>query len=114
MEGARPVTKYEANFKFGSDIGIDEAAEWFNILKSSLPEGTESSLSSEPLVIEVENVTDAYIGHKIRAYIDKDTGTVEGTLDKVYPAGRHRLARALVIDGVVYTVLFGSVQVVDW
>lgn len=108
------MTKYQANFSFGSDVGVAEAHEWFDMLKAQLPEGTEGTLSSEPLVLEVEDLTDAYIGHKVKVYVDKKTGEVEGTLDAVFPAGRQQIARALVIDGVVHTVLYGTVQVVDW
>jgi hypothetical protein len=67
-----------------------------------------------PLVLEVENLTQEHLGQKVTVYVDKKTGTVEGYLEALFPAGRAGLSHTLVIDGTAYTVTYGLVTLSEW
>lgn len=108
------MTPYRVEFTFASEVGHDEANAWLETILENLPEGTVGTLTRESMVLEVEDVTEEHIGEQVRVYVDKKTGTVQGTLTGVFPAGRHRLARTLVVDGVAHTVLFGTVEFLEW
>jgi hypothetical protein len=108
------MTKFVVTFEFGSDINSQQAQEWMETIRTSLPEGTAASVKAMPMSISVADLTDAHRGEKIKLYVDKKTGTVEGKLDAVFPSGRQGEARTVVISGTAYTVNYGVAQLSEW
>lgn len=108
------MTKFIAKFEFGANLTPEEAQGWIDAVKEQLPEGAEAEVKMVPMIIEVENLSDEFIGQKVKVYVDRKTGTVEGTLDAVFPAGRQGIAHTLVIEGVAYTVTYGLVTLSEW
>jgi len=108
------LTKFIAKFEFGANLTPEQAAEWVENFRSLLPEGAEADIRMVPMVVEVENITTEYIGQKVSVYVDRKTGTVEGYLEAVFPAGRAGLSHTLVIDGTAYTVTYGLVTLSEW
>lgn len=106
------MTKYTATLKFGSDAELAEVQEWFDKLTTGFPGEVEASLKMEPMVLNVEDVTDAHAGNVVKFY-SKRYGAVKGTLEHVYlsPDGA---ARILVIDGVAYHLTFEVITLSEW
>lgn len=107
------MTKFVAQFEFGSNLTAEEAQEWIATVQQNLPEESVASVKRVPLTLNVEDLTTEHSGETVTIYIPGE-GTVEGILDAVYPAGRHKVARTLVIDGVAYTTTYGVAQLSEW
>lgn len=108
------MTKFIANFEFGSNMTPAQAEEWISSIHNNLPEGTVATVRTVPLVLNLEDVTPQHVGQQVSVFVNRSTGTVTGRLDAVYPAGRQSLARTLVIDGRAYTLIYGVVQISEW
>lgn len=85
-------------------------------MQKQLPAGTTIALKQEPLIIDVTELTEQHAGEKIKVYVNKNVGEIEGTLEHVYVAGRSddSSSRTLVIDGRAFTVSYGSAQLSEW
>jgi hypothetical protein len=114
MEGARRLSKFVAQFEFGANLTPEQAQEWIATVQSNLPDGAIATVKQVPMTLNIEDLTNEHAGERIRVHLSNIEGTVEGKLDAVYPAGRHKLARTMVIDGVAYTTSFGVAQLSEW
>lgn len=109
------MTKYIATFEFGSNINSEQAQEWLDAIRDNLPDGTKATLKAEPLLLDVEELTDAHAGEKIKVYVP-GFGEVSGKLQAVFNSGAktNESARTLVIDGRAWTVNYGVAQLSEW
>lgn len=107
------VATYTVEFTFGAQLAREDVEQWVEAVVQQLPEGTESKVKQHPMLVDVENLTDAHKGATVKVHVEGRD--VEGTLEGVHMAGgTSGNARVLVIDGKAWTVNYGVVQVNIW
>lgn len=107
------MSTYAIEIEFGSNANPDEVKHWFDMLIEAVPEGASGKIIQRPLLIDVEKLTSQHAGSTINLHVP-GSGSVTGTLEEVYPSGRHSEARTLVINGVAHTVTYGVAQLGEW
>lgn len=110
------MTKYIAQFEFGSDVTPEEAQEWTEAIQENLPKGTAGRVKAVPLVLNIEDVTEAHAGNKATVYLGAPRGYVRGILESVYiTGGTAGIRRTLIVDGQAYDVpAYGTVELSEW
>lgn len=129
------MTKYIATFEFGSNLTGEDAQGWVAAIQQELPEGAIANLRTVPLVLDLEDLTEAHAGNKITvrgifSHIKNgDTKAAKaqanslvqnahltGILEHVFETGHTSgHGRTLIIDGKAYSIpAYSLVELGEW
>ena len=99
---------YGIDVEFAEDVPADEVGEWLTMMEKMFPEGTELTFTNIEEYREAELLTGEDIGRTVR-FDSPDGGVVSGKLEAIYPAGRHEVSVALIVNGTAHVLTYGIV-----
>lgn len=103
---------YSLCIEFETASTKQEVTDWFSNIEPSLPQGATATIKQSDTIKAAEELTKDDIGSEVHFTLP-DTSEVGGTLDAVFPAGRHAVSRVLVVNGTAHLLNYGLVRVGD-
>jgi hypothetical protein len=101
---------YTLTIDFDEAQGREDVFGWFKTIADELPDNATATITRATEVVFAEALKEEHIGATVK-FTNTDGGEVTGTLEHVFPAGRHGVSRTLVVNGTAYTTTFGLVTV---
>jgi len=101
---------YSVALHFDDSAGRDEVDYWLERIEQMVPAIEKTEVIRRGEYMDAEKISDDELGRQVRFDLP-DGGEVVGTLEAYYPAGRHEVSRALIVNGTAHVLTYGTVHV---
>lgn len=108
------MTKFIADFEFGSNLTPEQAQEWIETVQKNLPDGAKGSVKVVPFALALEELTQEHAGNLVIVK-DRNGREVRGVLEHIFNSPTGEFSKILVVGGTGFDIpAYSVVQLSEW